>query len=261
MATGQTTNNQNTTTPTTGNSKSSNRPLFVGVGLILLAVLALFGRSWFGSSTKTETISQELGTAKQAEIFLATGVNVLNVSEGSGNTLITGKVEISSREQLERSFNINSDTAVFRLETKSTTNFFPWFSGNTSRDWDLQLNPDIPLALTLKAGVGEVHLDLSQLKVTDLELKTGVGTTTVDLPATGQIKARIEAGVGSTTIRVPKGLAARIEATAGIGGVNVSSDFQRDGDDYISSDYATATNHVDLEVTGGVGSVTVETSP
>jgi Cell wall-active antibiotics response 4TMS YvqF len=261
MATNQSTNNQNTPTPTTGNNKSSNRPLFIGVGLILLAVIALFGRSWFGlGGTKTETISQELDTAKQAEIFLTSGINVLRVSEGSSNTLIVGKVDISSREKLEQNFEMKGDTAVFRLESKGVTNFFPWFSNNTGRNWDVQLSPTIPLALTLKAGIGEVHLDLSKLNLTDLELSTGVGTTTIELPATGQIEASIEVGVGEITIHIPKGMAARIEAKAGIGNVKVSENLERDGDEYVSSDYDTATNRVYLKVTGGIGQVTVETS-
>lgn len=155
--------NQSTQTPST-NQKSSNRTVIVV--LILLIIVVLFGRSWFGwgqANITTETISQELGTAKQAEIFLATGINVLNVSAGPNNMLVTGTVEVSSREKLERNFEMNGDTTVFKLETKETTGF-RWFSRNTRREWDLQLNPDIPLALTLKTGVGEVILDLSQLQ-------------------------------------------------------------------------------------------------
>lgn len=251
--------NQSIQTPST-NQKSSNRTVIIV--LIFLIIIVLFGRSWFGwgqANITTETISQELGTAKQAEIFLATGINVLNVSVGPNNMLVTGTVEVSSREKLERTFEMKDETAIFKLETKET-NGFRWFSRNTRREWDLQLNPDIPLALTLKAGVGEVNLDLSKLNLTDLELHTGVGATTVELPATGQINANIEAGVGEITIRIPKDIAARIEAKAGIGNVNVSGDFGRDGDAYISSDYDTATNHVDLSVKGGVGQVTIETS-
>jgi Cell wall-active antibiotics response 4TMS YvqF len=260
MATNQSTNNQNT--PTTGNDKPSNRSTSIVLVVIVLAVIALFGRSWFGlGGTKTETISQELGSAKQAEIFLTSGINVLRVSEGLSDTLIAGKVETRRGERLERSFEMNGDTAVFRLESKGTSNFFPWFANNTGRNWDVQLSPDIPLALTLKAGVGEVHLDLSKLNLTDLELSTGVGATTIDLPATGQIRTSIEVGVGEITIRIPEGMAARIEAKAGIGNVKVSENFGRDGDAYVSSDYDTATNRVDLKVTGGIGQVIVETSP
>jgi hypothetical protein len=254
--------NQSTNTPATGNNKSSNLPLFIGIGLILLAVTLLFGRSWFGSAgTKTETISQELGTAKQGEIFLTSGINVLRVSEDSNDMLVKGTVDYSSRESLERSFEMKGDTAVFRLESKGVNNFFPWFSNNTGRNWDLQLSPEIPLALTLKAGVGEVHLDLSKLNLTNLELSTGVGATTIELPATGQIEASIEVGVGETTIRIPEGMAARIEAKAGIGNIKVSENFGRNGDAYVSSNYDSATNRVDLEVSGGIGQVTIETSP
>jgi hypothetical protein len=251
--------NQNTQTSTT-NQKSSNRTVIII--LILLVIALLFGRSWFSwgqANITTETISQELGTAKQAEIFLATGINVLNVSASPNTMLVTGTVEVSSREKLEQSFEMNGDTAVYKLETKETTGF-RWFSRNTRRDWNLQLNPDIPLALTLKTGVGEVHLDLSLLNVTDLELHTGVGATTVEFPEVGQIKADIEAGVGEITIRIPEGMAARIEAKAGIGNIKVSENFGRNGDAYVSSNYDSATNHVDLEVSGGIGQVNIETS-
>lgn len=62
-------------------------------------------------------------------------------------------------------------------------------------------------------------------------------TSQVELPATGQLEASIEAGVGKTTIRIPKGTAARIEVKVGTGGVNISSDLERDGDTYVSSEY------------------------
>lgn len=252
--------NQTTNIPTTESNQPVNRNTPIILVVILLAILVLFGRSWFDSgSTKTETISQETGTAKQAEIFLTSGVNVLNVSEGSSDTLVAGTVQVSARERLEQSFEVNGDTGVFRLESKGITNAFPWFSRNTRREWDLHLNPEIPLTLNVQTGVGEVQLDLSKLNVTGLELHTGVGATTVELPEVGHVKATIEAGVGGTLIRIPKGVAARIEATAGVGGVNVSGDYQKDGDTYTSSDYDTATNRVNLKVTGGVGAVTVET--
>jgi hypothetical protein len=62
------------------------------------------------------------------------------------------------------------------------------------------------------------------------------------------------------SVRIPQEMAARIEAKAGIGNVKVSDDFERDGDAYVSSDYDTATNRMDLSVKGGVGQVTIETS-
>jgi hypothetical protein len=252
--------NQSTQTSGT-NQKSSNRTVIIVV--ILLVIVVLFGRSWFGlgqANITTETISQELGTAKQAEIFLATGINVLKVSASPNTMLVTGTVEVSSREKLERTYEMQGDTAVFRLEIKERTDF-RWFSRNTRRDWDLQLSPEIPLALTLKTGVGEVHLDLSKLNLTDLELHTGVGAATVELPEAGQIKADIEAGVGEITILIPKGMATRIEAKAGIGNVNVSSDFGRNGDEYVSGNYDSSQNRIDLKVSGGVGQVNIETSP
>ena len=59
-------------------------------------------------------------------------------------------------------------------------------------------------------------------------------------------------------MRVPSGVAARIRISSGLAGVSVDAErFPRVGSEYISPDYETAENRLDLEINTGVGSVSV----
>ena len=52
-------------------------------------------------------------------------------------------------------------------------------------------------------------------------------------------------------------MAARIEAGAGLGATSVQGDYERHDNVYVSPDYETATNRVDLQIRGGVGTITI----
>jgi hypothetical protein len=137
---------------------------------------------------------------------------------------------------------------------------FPWLVGTQSaRDWSFGLNSQIPLALELETGAGESRLDLSDLQVTELRIQTGANSTDLLLPAhAGQTRARIDAGVASATIRVPPDVAARIRAEGGLTSVDVDQQrFPRSGRTYVSPDYETAVNKIDLDVQTGVGSIRI----
>ncbi len=76
--------------------------------------------------------------------------------------------------------------------------------------------------------------------------------------AAGMTEVRAEAGAASLTFIVPSGVAARIRSRVALGSVHVDeARFPRVGDVYQSSDYAAATNRIDLDIQGGVGSVRV----
>ena len=53
--------------------------------------------------------------------------------------------------------------------------------GETENTWELALASGVPTDLSLKLGVGEADVDLSDVDVRYLEAVTGVGETTIDL--------------------------------------------------------------------------------
>ncbi|HOO31352.1 MAG TPA: hypothetical protein PLU15_10380 [Bacillota bacterium] len=126
------------------------------------------------------------------------------------------------------------------------------------KKWDLALNEGIPIRLDIRTGVGEARIDLERVLATDVELRTGVGKTDLTLPATGDVKAALSGGIGETVIHIPRGVAARIRTKTGIGAVQVYGDYTRINSEYISSDFNTAKNRVDLELKDGIRSIRIQ---
>jgi predicted membrane protein len=85
----------------------------------------------------------------------------------------------------------------------------------------------------------------------------GVGESNILLPAQGQFNVRVKSGIGKAVIEIPAGMAARVRATAGIGNIDVNGDFQRDGSYYLSRDFDSAQNRVEIDVNGGIGELRI----
>ena len=77
------------------------------------------------------------------------------------------------------------------------------------------------------------------------------------LPDEGDLTARVNGGVGQITIEIPDGMAARIDVSRGIGNVSVADRYEREGDSYVTRDWRSNENRVDLQVEVGIGQVTV----
>ena len=126
-------------------------------------------------------------------------------------------------------------------------------------DWNVQLNPNVPLTLEFETGANRNILDLSQLRATSVVLRTGASATELTLPAAaGLTEVEIHAGLAAVNVHVPPGVAARIRGKMGLAALEVDcARFPWNGDGYESPDFATATNRVLLRVEGGLGEVTV----
>lgn len=240
----------------------------LGSALIVLVLLGMVGMAvwwsgaWWsrGDMVAGETIAQALDGATRADITIALGAGTLQVrglDDMAG--LIGGTIKRAPRDQLTRSFSVSGDTAFFTLRNRGLSGgLFP--SGEQQSHqivWDLRLNQNVPMRLNLNTGAGTATLELTRLRITDLDVGTGVGTTTLMLPAQGHVQARVNGGVGATTIAIPAGVAVRVAAEAGLGQVRVEGDYTRQGKLYLSPGYETAANRVDLQVNGGIGSITI----
>lgn len=208
-----------------------------------------------------QPVSQALSGAREARVEIGSGVSRLDVRGGTEtDLLIEGSVTPVPGERLDQDFSVNGSTAYYQLQSRFAGMNFPFGDRRGEGRWDLRLNEQIPMALTIQTGVGQSVIDLSRLTVTDLRVTSGVGETTLTLPAQGQVRGRVNTGVGQTTIRIPEGVAARIRVQTGIGGISVRGNFQQDGSYYTTPDYMAAVQRIDLEVEGGVGGIRIETT-
>ena len=129
---------------------------------------------------------------------------------------------------------------------------------NRPLHWQVGLTSEIPVSLELHTGANRSSIDLSALRLRRLDLHTGASETRVRLPGSGTTEVRVEAGLASLNIEVPQGVAARIRSKMAIGSTNVDETrFPRAMDGWLSPDYDTATNRVEIDVAGGLGSIKV----
>lgn len=227
--------------------------------VILFGVFVLLGTTrFFYDPSEEQDISFPLDGAKHATIKIEHGAGRLNISGAAGKgQLLAGRfhhVDARARRSGE-----GLDLRLRSTLGRDFVWFFPWNWGGRHHEWDFALNPDIPLALDLDTGASENHLDLRQLKVTQLDLDTGASSTTVILPEkAGHTRFKADFGAASLDISVPQGVAADIRIDSGLGSVQVDeSRFPRSGKHYISPDYASAAHKVELDIDTGVSSVTI----
>jgi hypothetical protein len=229
---------------------------FWPVVVILFGIWLLIGALTRGrNTTEGQTVSIPLENARSARIKLDHGAGRLNVQGGASATEVLNGVFGSEVEYKSR---LEAD----QLEVKvgNSPHFWAWYPGQ-SLDWDIYLNGNVPLNLKIDSGASSSTLDLSDLKVVDLDIDTGASSTEVVLPANaGNTRVDIDTGASSLNVRIPTGVAARIRVKSGVASVNVDSNrFPRiEGGLYQSADYATAVNRADVSINAGVGSIEVK---
>lgn len=231
-------------------------PLF----LILLGLMFLLGASGRGRRWAAAPVNDSLPLdgAPSAEIEFHHGAGRLSVNAGSDpNTLYSGSFGGGVDKDVRRR---GSALAVtMRTPPDAWLGPWDWWGGRGALDWDVGLNPNVPLSLAFETGASQTRLDLSALRVTDLSLKTGASATDLTLPSgAGLTRARVETGVAAVHVQIPNGVAARINGKMGLGALNVDRQrFPYRGGVYESDDFATAANRVELQIEGGVASVDV----
>jgi hypothetical protein len=205
----------------------------------------------------TEQINQTLGDIKIATIELNAGASTAFITALGSDTanLMEGKFAHPETTRIVKKYNVNGSEG--RLGINEEGNRVTPLNAQTSR-WDVALAVGIPLTLRVNGGIGSVSLDLSALTVTLIDINAGVGSVNLTAPKTGATKIKINGGVGSATITIPPGVAARIRADSGLGGIRIDETrFPKSGKMYESADFASATNKIEVEVDGGVGSITI----
>lgn len=228
--------------------------LFWPSALVLLGLWVMFGYLFRGN-LETEQVSIDLQGAGQASLKLNHGAGRLILRAGApSGQLLTGSFAGGVKQRAHKS----GDRLDAHIEANPVV-FPPFLSGWQGLEWDIHLNPDVPLALRLESGASQSELDLRDVKVTDLRLNTGANKTDLLLPANaGKTDVRVELGAASLDIVVPQGVAARIRAEQGVSAIQIdTSRFSYSNGIYESADFSSAPNKADIMIQAGAGRVTV----
>ncbi len=200
-------------------------------------------------SVKPRTLALDLGAAAQADVSINFGAGDLTIGKAAPGKIVDGTFEGEVR------YDAKPDGRVWlKLEP---LNWWGW--SPRGYRWNVGLTDAVPLKLTLDGGAANTNADLTDLKVTDLRVKTGASSTLIRLPrAAGTTTARVNAGAASVKLIVPEGVAARVHSSMAIGSSDINRQrFPLSGSDFVSPDYATALNKIDIQFEGGVGSLAV----
>ena len=206
---------------------------------------------------QTVTVQHDLEGAMAARVAMELGVGQVRIDGGApAGTLVTGTIQTGAGEEIEQVYGRENGTAL--LELRSQDRYRTVTTGISElRRWELSLTREVPLALRVNAGVGENRIDLRAVRLVDVSFRGGVGETQLQLPA-GDYSGSVDVGVGATTVRLPPDAAARVTLTTGLGRASVQGDWRRDGDVYTTPGFESATQRIELRVSGGVGAVTVD---
>ena len=130
--------------------------------------------------------------------------------------------------------------------------------GNQTNNWDVRLNKDVPMNMTIHIGAGDANLKLGDLTLRGLDLEMGAGDLDVDLRGSPKMSydVRMRGGVGDAKIYLPNGVGIDAAARGGIGDISASG-LHADGHHYTNDALGKSNVTIHLDITGGVGSISL----
>jgi hypothetical protein len=240
------------------------RRVSFGSVLLVVIVLVIAGAAvWWSvvigtGDRTTEHFTWPLNGAERAELEVDMGVGELQMGGYSDMAdLLVADLELAPGAKVGQDVKLDEDVARGWIVSERDFFSLPNFFGSRGSKWDLLLNSRMRWKMDINAGVGDVQVDLSDLRVSDLTLDSGVGSINLTLPRRGTVNARVDGGIGDVRVTIPEGVQARIQVDRGIGDVNVDDRFIRRGDVYESEELSGAESFIDLQVDLGIGSVTI----
>ena len=221
--------------------------LFLGVWILLGVLLH--------PKVDTEKASVELQGAQEASVRISHGAGELKIHGGNVSPDLV-------RGMFDGGLDYNSSRKGDRLEVRMrpARDFleFPFLGPHSRLDWDVVLNPGVPIDLKLELGANKAILDLTDLKITNLKLETGASETKLILPLHGTFRADLDLGAASLEIVIPDGLSARIQTSIGAGRLRIDeSRFPRVDNYYQSPGFDNKVNSVEMTINAGAASIQI----
>jgi hypothetical protein len=223
--------------------------------MALIVVFALTGSR--EDALSGQTLNYPIAGIKSAIVRMDVGVGQLEITPlRSAGNLYEARIDYDSeRTTLLHDVQVAGNEANVHLKSSQAGGgIFGW---NADEAWRVALSPDVSIRLDIHTGVNRADIDLTSLKLSRLGLDVGVGQTQVVLSGEGSYRATINGGVGSLVVEIPQGTEARIRLNTGVGAVKVDDRFIHEGKYYTSEGYERAKEKLDIDISGGVGSITI----
>ena len=225
--------------------------------IIAAGVWTLLAASKGTDALEVEHVSVPLEGTKQGKMTLSFGAGQVKVTHGADEgQLFSGSFGGGVEHQSKKSGTFTEIT-LKPASTDFIQTMMPWMWG--AREWEVALSQEVAWQLHFEMGASDTQVNLTDLKVTDLEVDTGASNTKIILPANaGQTHVDLSGGAASIVFEVPEGVAARIQVDSGLAAISIDRErFPRVGNYYKSDNYETAANKVDINADFGAGSLSI----
>jgi len=202
-------------------------------------------------------LDQPLGAVERASLELNFGAGRLTLSSLGVEDGVLAEASSAGGTNLPVRKSYYESNGVGRLSFSSDTSRIGLFWGERPPQWDIRVTRGVPLDISLKSGVTDASIDLTDLRVTNLSIQTGASRTEVRFPAaTGTTEAKINAGVADLTLVIPAGVAARVKVPNALIGADVDrARFTEEGGVYSSGDWTRSDNRLNAVVEGALARV------
>jgi hypothetical protein len=215
----------------------------------------------------TDNFIQPLNGAAAARVDIHAGDGNLAVDRlaGSNAVLASGSLQYLEGQDLPaRTLVSGNGQEILTLKgsvDRRPRFHFPWSACNGATQWQVHLNPTIPLDISARSNGGNLKLDLTGLCILGISAETGGGNIDVVLPdCSANFDVNARTGVGNVSVSIPTGIAARIHVTTGLGKAIVDPRFSlTDKNTYQSPDFDFADDKIEISMSSGAGNVIVNT--
>jgi len=238
---------------------NKNLALLLAVtAVLILATGCINIGSYDVGPTQTETQTVEQGSAETLTAEVNMGAGQLEIDGGAAELVeaeFTYNIE-TWKPELE--YDVRGDNGRLSINQPDSGEINAIPTNNIEYNWDIRFNDDIPTDLSINLGAGEGILDLNGLHLTDLNIEVGAGETQIDLSGDWpeSFDVNVSGGVGATEIILPDNVGVRVKPTTGIGNLEVFG-LVRNGDVYTNDLYGQADVELDINVSSGIGEITL----
>ncbi|GJM42907.1 MAG: lipoprotein [Ardenticatenaceae bacterium] len=209
---------------------------------------------------QTDSQSVELGDADSVRVEVKMGIGELEITGGAANLMDAEFTYNIEDWRPEVSYDQRGDIGELQIsQPDGEINGIP--DNDIKYSWEIALQNDVPMDLEVDLGVGESVLTLGGLHLQNLVVDTGVGQATIDLTGSwqGDVDVQIDGGIGEATIYLPENVGLRVEASTGIGSLVINGlQKEEDSDVYTNESYGNAAVNMTLDISGGIGEISVQ---
>lgn len=232
--------------------------LFFPSMLILIGLWFLMGPLVFRRVVESRSLVVPLDGATEAEIKIRHGAGEVTVgSNAEAVNLLEGTFAGGVEESVDRL----GTAAKVKLRVPETEWWgFPSTSPEVGFKWELALNRNIAYSLDFQTGASRNTFDLRDLIITSIHMESGANHNEVFMPAqAGLTRAEFKFGSASLELHIPENVAARINIHGALLDISAidTTRFPKNGEEYCSSNFATAANRAEITIEAGVGKVVI----